>query len=938
MDKAYEPRGMEGRWYETWERHGWFAPADQGEPYCILLPPPNVTGTLHMGHAFQQTLMDALTRYHRMHGRRVLWQGGTDHAGIATQKIVENQLAAAGKTRHDLGREAFVAKVWEWKEESGSTITRQMRRLGASVDWTRERFTMDPGLSAAVRRVFVQWYRDGLLYRGKRLVHWDPVLQTAVSDLEVNNEEKDGSLWLIRYPAAAGGKDLTVATTRPETMLGDVAVAVHPEDERYKDMIGKQLRLPLTDRLIPVIADEYVDKEFGTGCVKITPAHDFNDQKLGQRHGLPVIGIFTLDAKVNENAPVQYRGLDRFAARKKIVADLEAAGLLVETKKHKLMVPISQRSDAVIEPMLTDQWFLDLTRDTQPDGRPGGKRAITEPALAAVRGGAVKFTPENWSTTYVQWLENIQDWCVSRQLWWGHQIPAWFDEAGNIFVGEDEADALKHSTIKPVGKLRQDEDVLDTWFSSALWPFSTLGWPGDTPERAKEWERFNAFLPSSVLITGFDIIFFWVARMVMATQYFTGRVPFHEVYINAIVRDAEGQKMSKSKGNTIDPLDLIDGIGLEALVQKSTAALLIPQVREKVEKRVRKDYPQGIPAVGADALRFTFAALATYSRTINFDLKRCEGYKNFCNKLWNASRYVLMNTEGQDNGLSGELEFSLADRWIQSRLSQTLGIVEKEFASYRFDLAAQALYEFTWNEFCDWYLELSKPALQGEGVSAARQRGTRRTLVTVLEALLRALHPITPFITEEIWQKVGPLAGKSGASVMIQPYPRPSDFKRDETAEQELRWIQEFILGLRRIRAEMDIAPGKLIPVLLQDASKSDRERAERYQPLLTFIARLENIGLLTGEAPPSATALLGEMKILVPMAGLIDMGAERARLAKEIARVEGEIGKCQTKLGKPDFVDNAPPAVVEKERQRLKEFETAVQGLKEQLKRLASL
>ncbi|HEX7965809.1 MAG TPA: valine--tRNA ligase [Gammaproteobacteria bacterium] len=938
MDKAYEPRGMEGRWYETWERHGWFAPADQGEPYCILLPPPNVTGTLHMGHAFQQTLMDALTRYHRMHGRRVLWQGGTDHAGIATQKIVENQLAAAGKTRHDLGREAFVAKVWEWKEESGSTITRQMRRLGASVDWTRERFTMDPGLSAAVRRVFVQWYRDGLLYRGKRLVHWDPVLQTAVSDLEVNNEEKDGSLWLIRYPAAAGGKDLTVATTRPETMLGDVAVAVHPDDERYKDMIGKQLRLPLTDRLIPVIADEYVDKEFGTGCVKITPAHDFNDQKLGQRHNLPVIGIFTLDAKVNENAPAQYRDLDRFAARKKIVADLEAAGLLVETKKHKLMVPVSQRSDAVIEPMLTDQWFLDLTRDTQPDGRPGGKRAITEPALAAVRGGAIKFTPENWSTTYVQWLENIQDWCVSRQLWWGHQIPAWFDEAGNIFVGEDEADALKHSPIKPVGELRQDEDVLDTWFSSALWPFSTLGWPGDTPERAKEWERFNAFLPSSVLITGFDIIFFWVARMVMATQYFTGRVPFHEVYINAIVRDAEGQKMSKSKGNTIDPLDLIDGIGLEALVQKSTAALLIPQVREKVEKRVRKDYPQGIPAVGADALRFTFAALATYSRTINFDLKRCEGYKNFCNKLWNAFRYVLMNTEGQDNGMSGELEFSLADRWIQSRLSQTLSVVEKEFAGYRFDLAAQALYEFTWNEFCDWYLELSKPALQGEGVSAARQRGTRRTLVTVLEALLRALHPITPFITEEIWQKLGPLAGKSGASVMIQPYPKPSDFKRDETAEQELRWIQEFVLGLRRIRAEMDIAPGKLIPVLLQDASKSDRERAERYQPLLTFIARLENIGLLAGEAPPSATALLGEMKILVPMAGLIDMDAERARLAKEIARVEGEIGKCQAKLGKPDFVDNAPPAVVEKERQRLKEFETAVQGLKEQLKRLASL
>jgi len=948
MEKAYEPRGIEGRWYETWEKHGWFKPAGAGEPYCILLPPPNVTGTLHMGHAFQQTLMDALIRYHRMGGKRVLWQCGIDHAGIATQKIVENQLAAEGKTRHDLGREKFVKKVWEWKEESGSTITRQMRRLGASCDWSREHFTMDPGLSAAVKRVFVQWYRDGLLYRGKRLVHWDPVLQTAVSDLEVNNEERDGSLWLIRYPAADGGDGLTVATTRPETMLGDVAVAVHPEDGRYRKLVGKKLKLPLTDREIPVITDENVDKDFGTGAVKITPAHDFNDQATGQRHKLSSISIFTLDAKVNENAPAAYRGLDRFAARKKIIADLESAGLLVETKKHKLMVPVSQRSDAVIEPMLTDQWFLDLTSSK-------GRKAITEPALDAVRSGAVKFVPENWSTTYVQWLENIQDWCVSRQLWWGHQIPAWFDEAGNIFVGEDEADALKHAKTKPVGKLRQDEDVLDTWFSSQLWPFSTLGWPGNTTERQKEWNEFQAFLPSSVLVTGFDIIFFWVARMVMASVYFVGRksdgsyiedraslekrVPFGEVYINAIVRDAEGQKMSKSKGNTIDPLDLIDGITLEQLVTKSTSSLLISQQREKVEKRVRRDYPRGIPAAGADALRFTFAALATYSRTINFDLKRCEGYKNFCNKLWNASRYVLMNTEDQDTGVKGgEMEFSLADRWIQSRFSETLATVGKEFAAYRFDLAAQALYEFTWNEFCDWYLELSKPVLQNKAASPAAQRGTRHTLVRVLEALLRALHPLTPFITEEIWQRVAPLAGRKGESVMLQPYPKAGDFKRDAAVEQELCWLQEFILGVRRIRAEMDIAPGKLMPVLLQDASPEDRTRIGEHRAFLQFLARLESIEFLDGEAPPSATALLGKMKILVPMAGLINVGAERERLGKEIARLESEIGKCQAKLSKSDFVQNAPAAVVEKERQRLKDFETALQGLRHQLLRLQTV
>ena len=940
MDKSYDPRGIEGRWYQTWESHGWFAPADQGTPYCILLPPPNVTGTLHMGHAFQQTLMDALTRYHRMRGERVLWQAGTDHAGIATQKMVENQLALEGRTRQELGREAFIKRVWAWKEESGSTITRQMRRLGASCDWSRERFTMDAGLSAAVRRVFVEWFRAGLLYRGKRLVHWDPALQTAVSDLEVNNEERDGHLWLIRYPGADGGEGVVVATTRPETMLGDVAVAVHPDDERYKKLIGKKLKLPLNDREIPVIADEFVDKDFGTGCVKITPAHDFNDWQFGLRHDLKPIVILTLTAKINENAPKQYQGLDRFEARKRVLADLEAQGLLVETRKHKLTIPISQRSDAVIEPMLTDQWYLDLTRDVLADGRPGGRKAITEPALEAVRSGAVQFVPENWSTTYMQWLESIQDWCVSRQLWWGHQIPAWYDEAGNIFVGEDEADAVKHGSTKPVGKLRQDEDVLDTWFSSQLWPFSTLGWPGETETRKQEWETFQAFLPSSVLVTGFDIIFFWVARMVMATQYFTQRVPFKQVYINAIVRDAEGQKMSKSKGNTIDPLDLIDGISLEALVTKSVSSLLLPKDRQKVEKRMRKEYPDGIQAVGADALRFTFAALATYGRTINFDLKRCEGYKNFCNKLWNASRYVLMNTDGADTGVDGgELELSLPDRWIRSRLASTLATVEHEFAAYRFDLAAQALYEFTWNEFCDWYLELSKPVLQGEGASAAQQRGTRHTLATVLEALLRALHPLIPFITEEIWQRAAPLAGKRGDTVTLQPYPKANDFPADAAAEAELAWLQEFILGVRRIRAQMDIAPGKPLPVLLQDAGTADRQRIGSHGALLKSLARLESLKFVDGGAAPhSATALLGEMKILVPMAGLIDKQAELERLTRQIDKLRKDVERTQAKLGNEAFVKNAPVELVNKERERTAEIQNAIRELEQQLVRIRSM
>ncbi len=1041
MDKSFDPKAIEARWYPIWEQSGYFAPSGHGEPYCIQLPPPNVTGTLHMGHAFQQTVMDLLIRYQRMSGKNTLWQCGTDHAGIATQKIVENQLAAQGQSKHDLGREAFIAKVWAWKEESGSTITRQMRRMGTSCDWSRERFTMDEGLSAAVRRVFIQWYRDGLLYRGKRLVHWDPVLGTAVSDLEVENVDKDGHLWSIRYPGADGSEGVVVATTRPETLLGDVAVAVHPDDQRYQHLIGTQLQLPLTGRTIPVIADDYVDREFGTGCVKITPAHDFNDWQMGQRHRIAPINIFTLDAKVNDNGPAAYQGLDRFAARKQLLADLEQIGLLVETKPHKLSLPISQRSEAVIEPMLTDQWFLDLTRDELPDGRPGGKRAITEPALAAVTGGHIQFVPENWKTTYVQWLDNIQDWCVSRQLWWGHRIPAWFDEAGNIFVGEDEADARAHGDREPVGALRQDEDVLDTWFSSALWPFSTLGWgsesnsgaggrgqgecpesqpkplrgvnDGDTAESGDtagplppapcpapapqaDWQHDQLFLPSSVLVTGFDIIFFWVARMVMATTYFVGRradgsyeprfaelkdrVPFRTVYINAIVRDAEGQKMSKSKGNTLDPLDLIDGIELEDLVRKSTASLLIPQVRDKVEKRIRKEYPDGINAVGADALRFTFASLATHGRTINFDLKRCEGYKNFCNKLWNAARFVLMNLDEQEiekgereKGIAAvdaalaRMETHLAaideraasipgishsrpspqspappllgipERWILTELSKATAEYHAQIAAYRFDLAAQAMYDFVWNEYCDWFLELAKPALQGD--DAAARDSTQHTLLVVLEAVLRLLHPIIPFITEEIWQQVAPCLGVRGATVATQALPQAGDYARDEVALADIDWLKSVLSGLRRIRSEMNISPAKLVPLVLEGGDARDRERHARFAAAIAFLARVEPQAMRwlgAGEvAPAAATAVVGELKLLIPLLGLIDVDAELKRLAKEIARLDGEIRKCEGKLGNANFVANAPAAVVEQEKQRIAEFSMTMNGLREQAAKL---
>jgi len=958
MEKSFEPAQIESTWYARWEASGAFKPSGQGEPYCILLPPPNVTGTLHMGHAFQQTVMDMLVRYQRMRGMNTLWQVGTDHAGIATQKIVENQLATEDKTRHDLGREAFVERVWQWKEESGSTITNQMRRIGAAADWSRERFTMDEGLSAAVRKVFIDWYRAGLIYRGNRLVNWDPLLGTAVSDLEVNNVERDGHLWSIRYPVVGSDESLVVATTRPETMLGDVAVAVHPEDERYAHLVGKTLKLPLAEREIPVIADDYVDKDFGTGCVKITPAHDFNDYAIGQRHQLAPITIFTLDAKVNDNAPEKYRGLDRYDARKAVLADLDTLGLLVETKAHKLQVPVSQRSDAVIEPLLTDQWFVDLTSDVQEDGRPGGRKAITEPALQAVRSGDIKFVPENWATTYTQWLDNIQDWCISRQLWWGHRIPAWYDEAGNIFVGEDEADARVHAGVAPVGALRQDEDVLDTWFSSALWPFSTLGWPANGPVKNERgdivanWAQDKIFLPSAVLVTGFDIIFFWVARMVMATVYFVGRredgsyapeyselakrIPFREVYINAIVRDAEGQKMSKSKGNTLDPLDLIDGIALEPLVEKSTKSLLIPQVRAKVEKRIRKDYPDGIPAIGTDALRFTFAALASYSRTINFDIKRAEGYKAFCNKLWNAARFVLMN--GGDSGFGGrdsEEPATEAERWILTRLRQTLAEVEEHFRTYRFDHLAQALYEFVWNEYCDWFLELSKPALNGDDADAAAS--TRRTLLVVLEAVLRALHPVIPFITEEIWQEVGPRLGHTESSVYARRYPRAADFADDAAASAEIEWFKNVLSGIRRIRSEMNISPGKTIPLLLADGDAGDRARVAKFAAQIAFLARTEAPQWIeAGSAEPAAAAaVVGTLRVLIPLAGLIDLGAEKARLAKEIGRIEAEIRKCEGKLGNASFVANAPAEVVAQERQRIADWNTTLGALREQAQKL---
>ena len=928
MDKTYEPQSIEKQCYQRWESEGLFkAKGDEaptGNPYCILLPPPNVTGSLHMGHGFQQTIMDVLTRYHRMKGDNTLWQVGTDHAGIATQMVVERQLNAEGKTRHDLGREAFIDKIWEWKEHSGGTITSQMRRLGTSPDWDREVFTMDDNLSKAVTEVFVRLHDDGLIYRGKRLVNWDPVLHTAVSDLEVLNEEEAGHMWHMRYPLADGSGSIVVATTRPETMLGDTAVAVHPEDERYQDYIGKEIRLPITGRLIPIIADDYVDPEFGTGCVKITPAHDFNDYDMGKRHGLPMINIFTPDAKVNDEAPEAYQGLDRFDARKAIVAQLEEDGVLVKIDDHKLKVPRGDRTGAVIEPYLTDQWYVAIEE-------------LAKPAIEAVESGEIRFVPENWNKTYYQWMNNIQDWCISRQLWWGHRIPAWYDNEGNVYVGRTEDEVRNKYHLEAGVQLNQDEDVLDTWFSSALWPFATMGWPEETPE-------LETFVPSSVLVTGFDIIFFWVARMIMMTKRFTGKIPFKDIYITGLIRDESGDKMSKSKGNVLDPIDLIDGIDLESLVTKRTTGMMQPQLAAKIEKRTRKQFPEGIHAYGTDALRFTFAAMASTSRDINFDMGRVEGYRNFCNKIWNASRFVLMNTETEDTGRDGgELVLSLADKWIWAQFQQTLVEFEKALADYRFDIAAQTVYEFTWNQFCDWYLELTKPVLNNDESSDAEKRGTRHTLINVLESLLRLLHPLMPFITETIWERVAPLSAldfNAGDSIMVQPFPAVDAAKQDEQVLADIEWVKRFIVGIRNIRGEMDIAPSKPLPALLRNVSSEDERRLGISRTFIDRLARLESITVLKEgeEAPASAAAVVGEMEILIPMAGLIDKEAELARIAKAMGKLEQDVARFKGKLTNEKFVSNAPQAVIEKEKAKLADSESQLAKLKAQHETIAAL
>lgn len=982
MDKTYQPSAIEQTWYKEWEEKGYFKPYQDGltgEGYSIMIPPPNVTGSLHMGHAFQHTIQDALTRYKRMQGQKALWQVGTDHAGIATQMVVERKLAAENQPdRHELGREKFLEKVWEWKEQSGGTITSQMRRLGNSVDWDTERFTMDDGFYKAVQEVFIRLYKDGLIYRGKRLVNWDPKLHTAISDLEVENKDKKGHMWHLRYPLADGltytdnegnVKDyIVVATTRPETMLGDTGVAVNPEDPRYKDLIGKDIVLPLVDRRIPIVGDEHADMEKGTGAVKVTPAHDFNDYEVGKRCNLPMINILTFnadirdvpqvfntDGSVNEDVkasiPEKYRGMERFTARKAIVADFEAAGLLDEIKDHDLTVPYGDRGGVVIEPMLTDQWYVDA-------------KTLAKPAIEAVENGDIQFVPKNYENMYFSWMRDIQDWCISRQLWWGHRIPAWYDEEGNVYVGHDEAEVRAANKLADDVELVQDEDVLDTWFSSALWTFGTLGWPNlDDPEVAK---RMLDFHPTDVLVTGFDIIFFWVARMIMMTMHFCKdddgkpQVPFKTVYVTGLIRDEVGQKMSKSKGNVLDPLDMIDGISLDDLMEKRTGNMMQPQLAEKIGKRTQKEFPEGIAPHGTDALRFTLAAMASTGRDINWDMKRLEGYRNFCNKLWNASRYVMLSVAGEEAvenangglieitdamkaacGVNGEdAALSLADRWIISRLQRAESEVRRHMDQYRFDMAAQTLYEFIWNEYCDWYLELSKPVLWDENATEEEKRGTRGTLVRVLEAILRLAHPIIPFITESIWHQVKDLAGKSGDTIMLAAYPEAQDALIDAEAEADIEWLQNVITAVRNVRAEKNIAPGFELEILFKNGGDDDFRRAEENQAFLMKLAKLNKLTWLNegDEEPMSVTQLVGDMEVLVPMAGFIDKDAEVARLSKSIEKLSKDLERVQNKLGNPGFVDKAPEAVIEKEKEKAAGFERDIAKLNDQIEKIKAL